>query len=119
MISAPVKARGKTTSLSEFGDLYPTLCELANIDLPKHLEGMSLVPILKDPKTTVKDQVFVTYQNGETVITQDFMYTSFQRGNNDLGEMLYDMNKDPDQNVNIVNKEEYRKTAQKLKSLIR
>src|SRR5699024_533566 len=38
---------GHTKSLAELLDIYPTLCELAGIPLPKHLQGESLVPLLK------------------------------------------------------------------------
>ena len=31
--------------------IYPTLCELAGLPLPTHLDGRSLVPLLKDPKS--------------------------------------------------------------------
>ena len=46
----PKQNRGrKTDALVELLDLYPTLCELAGIRKPDHLEGKSLVPILEDP----------------------------------------------------------------------
>ena len=46
-----MKARGESTSaLVELIDLYPTLCELANLPRPGHLSGKSLVPLLDEPK---------------------------------------------------------------------
>ncbi|MDZ8118407.1 sulfatase [Pontiella agarivorans] len=46
----PSGSRGKTTdALVELIDMYPTLCELAGLELPEHLEGESFVPLLKDP----------------------------------------------------------------------
>jgi len=38
----------RTTSLTELLDVYPTLCELAGLPLPNHLQGKSLVPIMRD-----------------------------------------------------------------------
>lgn len=50
-----MKARGEATnSLVELIDMYPTLCDLAGIDSPKHLSGKSLVPVLEDPRASVK-----------------------------------------------------------------
>lgn len=39
----------KTYALVESLDLFPTLIELCNLPSPKGLEGISLVPILKNP----------------------------------------------------------------------
>lgn len=45
------KSRGKKTdALVELVDMYPTLCELAGIPKPAHLEGKSFVPLLSNPK---------------------------------------------------------------------
>src|SRR6185436_11885480 len=48
LIRAPgAKANGQQShALVEFVDIYPTLCELAGLPVPKTLEGKSLVPLL-------------------------------------------------------------------------
>ncbi|MET0420551.1 MAG: sulfatase [Acidimicrobiia bacterium] len=44
-------------------DLYPTICELAGIERPSWLEGVSLLPLVQGEVTDVRDEVFaeVTY----------------------------------------------------------
>jgi iduronate 2-sulfatase len=50
IISAPGVGKGvRTASLSEFLDVYPTLCELAGLPTPSHLAGKSLVPLMRNP----------------------------------------------------------------------
>ncbi|MGJ8654608.1 MAG: sulfatase [Opitutaceae bacterium] len=53
------KAQGaKTDALVELVDMYPTLCDLAGIDQPDHLEGTSFVPLLEDPELPWKTAAF-------------------------------------------------------------
>ena len=48
-ISAPgINPGSRTSALVEFIDIYPSLCELAQIPIPSHVEGSSLVPILRN-----------------------------------------------------------------------
>jgi len=55
----PDKNRGaKTDALVELVDIYPTLCELAGIGLPEHLEGKSYAPLLENPNRKWKKAVF-------------------------------------------------------------
>jgi len=59
MAGPGVPAGVRTSALVSSLDVYPTLLELAGArDLPKHLMGRSLVPILKDPRAEVRTTVF-------------------------------------------------------------
>ncbi len=49
IVVAPGIRPGRTRNLAELVDLYPTLCDLAGIAKPPHLEGQSLLPILREP----------------------------------------------------------------------
>ena len=44
-------------------DLFPTLCDLANVSKPKHLEGQSFLPLLNDPNKQWKKAAFSQYPN--------------------------------------------------------
>jgi len=57
IISSPqIETAGqKTDSLAELLDLFPTLCELAKIEKPDFLEGSSLLPVLNDTSTIVRE----------------------------------------------------------------
>ena len=67
MISTPDMSKEvsgkKTDALVELVDMYPTLCDLAGIDQPKHLEGFSFKPLLDDPSQEWKKAVFSQYPN--------------------------------------------------------
>lgn len=111
MISAPGFKQGqRTDALVEFVDIYPSLCELAGIPLPGHLQGRSFVPLLENPSINWKQAVFSRYRGGESVTTERFSYTRWDDGNH----MLYDHAKDPDENVNVVDNPEYAKVVERL-----
>lgn len=60
-----VDAKGKTSAaLTEFVDIYPTLCELARFPVPEHLQGSSLLPLLEDPDREWKSAAFSQFLLG-------------------------------------------------------
>jgi len=55
----PKQTRGaKTDALVELVDMYPTLCDLAGIDPPAHLEGTSFAPLIDNAEQTWKTAAF-------------------------------------------------------------
>ena len=106
------KAAGKhTTGLVEFVDVYPTLCELAGLSLPKHLEGSSFAPLLDVAKDQWKAAAFSQYPRaakgakvmGYSMRTDLWRYTEWRKvdGGEVIAVELYDHTTDPNENVNI------------------
>ncbi|MDH3585382.1 MAG: sulfatase-like hydrolase/transferase, partial [Phycisphaerae bacterium] len=60
IVQAPgAKGNGQSSpALVEFVDVYPTLCDLAGLPLPDHLEGRSLTPLLRNPGQRFKEAAF-------------------------------------------------------------
>lgn len=59
-----------TDALAETVDIYPTLAELAGLPppaaiVPQPFDGKSLVAVLQDPNTTVKDHAYHAYPRGQ------------------------------------------------------
>ncbi|NND95883.1 MAG: sulfatase [Pirellulaceae bacterium] len=106
MISAPGITGGtKATGLTEFIDIYPTLCDLARIEIPDHVEGKSLLPLLRDPSQPGKPFAIGRYRSGDTIRSDQFRFSQY-RGNRGLGSvsgtMLFNHRQDPDENQNVV-----------------
>lgn len=106
--------------LVELVDLYPTVCDLAGVEIPGNMEGASLRPLLENPDREWKSAVFSQYHQrphitpdknrymGYSMVTERYHYVEWRSWNNDsrqAGELaareLYDNQQDPDENVNI------------------
>lgn len=125
IISVPnMKAKGKTTnSVVGFIDVFPTLCQLADLPIPKQLQGLSLVPILNDPEASVKEVQMSQYPRyyerkkymGYTLRSKTHRYVAWIKEdklkdknipNTPDFEELYDYTKDPLEKENIAQKSE-------------
>lgn len=103
ILSTPGYPEGeRTDALVEFVDIYPTLVQLAGLPLPSHLQGQSMVPLLKNPNAPWKDAAYSRWYSGESVITDQYIFTQWFNDNDQpAGRMLYDLEADPGENVNI------------------
>lgn len=123
MVAAPMLAGFKpgttTQALTEFVDLYPTLCELTEVEAPKQLMGDSMTNVLANPTTTHRTAAFGRYGQGDTVRTDRFRYTQYHdwQGNYQ-GHMLYDHDNDPAEDRNIVEEAEYAEVVAELSQML-
>ena len=86
----------------EFIDIYPTLCELANLHLPRHLQGQSLLPLMENPQADWKQFAVGRFKNGDTIRSSTHRYSEYRGpGGRVTGSMLYDHGSDPDENTNV------------------
>ncbi|MFP4380283.1 MAG: sulfatase [Candidatus Sumerlaeia bacterium] len=68
MLRGPGIPEGKVIdSLISHVDIFPTLCDLLGFDHPDWLQGTSLLPLMRDEKEAVRDEIFaeVNYHAAE------------------------------------------------------
>jgi len=124
---------GKTaSSLAEFVDIFPTLCELASIPVPETLEGQSLVAVMKNSELQVKPFAVSQFPrdiDGKEIMgyafrTHRFRYIEWMdnrfREGGKLGPIvateLYDYEKDPLETRNGVELSEYSDALRQMKT---
>ncbi|KAK3099006.1 hypothetical protein FSP39_025192 [Pinctada imbricata] len=137
-----------TEQLTEFVDLFPTLAEAAELS-PLPLcpvnstkvglcrEGISLMPLIKNPSTPLKEAVFSQYPRsrnrtsvmGYTMRTDKYRYTEWPKfsgapayepdWNILFGIELYDHQTDPEENYNRAMDSSYATIRQSLSQQLR
>ncbi|MBM3822041.1 MAG: sulfatase [Verrucomicrobia bacterium] len=123
IIAAPgLKARGKASPRTvELLDLYPTLVDLAGLPVPSPLDGVSLRPLLHDPKAKWTRPAFTQVQRGGfpgyTVRTERWRYVVWDDG--DKGAELYDHQRDLRELKNLAGRREYEKIEAEMRSQVR
>jgi len=120
IIAAPgTQATGKTaTTLAEMVDFYPTLAELCGLSTPKYISGVSLAAALSDADAKPRDSALTQYANGYSLRTARYRYTEWGE-NGAEGAELYDRNSDPEELVNLANREEHAAVVQRLSPMLR
>lgn len=116
------KINGVTSdALVELVDIYPTLAELCDLKIPQNqLDGKSLVPIIEDPKLSGKEYILIKRGNGFTIKTSKFSYTEYinLEDGSSITSMLYNHERDKDENVNVVHYPEYKEIVLELKEIL-
>ncbi len=96
-----------TGEIVEYVDIYPTLCELAGLELPGHLQGRSFRELLFNRKAISDGTAVSQWHAGITTIRENYFYTEWVNDRDTVyARMLYDHNRDPDENVNIAERQE-------------
>ena len=132
---APGMQQGQTTrSLAEFVDIYPTLCDLAGLDKPVHLEGQSLLPVIKDPLAEVNKVAISQYPRGQSlgydrkselmgysIRTDRYRLTRWQKyeaPEEVIAMELYDHSASKTAGVNLATLKQYEETVEELNRLM-
>jgi len=120
IVTAPgIKGGTRTNALTEYLDIYPSLCQLCDLSLPAHLQGKSFVPLMKEPNRPWKKAVFSRYYNGDSVKTDRYRYTEWRKKDGQVyARMLYDHSVDLVENVNISERPENKELVEKLSEML-
>ena len=120
----------QSDALVELIDIYPTLSELGDLEPPMHLQGTSLVPLLRKPDLEWKNMVFTLWPHyrdnfertvtGFSVKTKDYNYVEWTRlaTNEVLAAELYDHVNDPKETINVIDLPRYEDTVLRMRALL-
>ncbi len=104
------KPGSSTRQLAESVDVFPTLAELAGLPAPagpQPMDGVSLVPVLKDPQARVRDHAFHAYPKtkiGRAIRTERYRLVEWKKPGApaESAELeLYDYEIDPLETKNL------------------
>ena len=105
LIHAPgvTTAGSESESLVELVDLVPTVCQLAEVDTPGYVQGVSIVPVLMNPHDVVKKQAYTVVSRGEGDLGRSIrtnLWRFADWGNQQFE--LYDLKNDPREIMNRI-----------------
>lgn len=96
-------------------DLYPTMLEMCGLPANEKNEGMSLVPLLRDPSHEWRFAVLTTYaRENHALRSERFRYLRMEDGS----EEFYDHRTDPNEWTNLAGKKKYAKEIKKFRSAL-
>ena len=115
-----VKKSVKVTSPTEFVDIFPTLCEAANLNIPLNLDGTSLNSLVEGTAISPKSYAVSQWQSGNktgySFRTEQYRYTVWVTNKKSTdpifqkdiyAEELYDYKFDPNETYNRIEDENY------------
>ena len=122
-----VKGGKKTDAPTGLVDVFPTFCDLAHMPIPAALQGKSLLPLMKNPKGSIRKAILSQYPRsnrgkpvmGYTLRDRRYRYVKWVQMNYRNGERsgllvateLYDYETDPNETVNLASIPKHAKTV--------
>lgn len=76
---SPMNGRVVESMFSQI-DLFPTICELIDLEIPEYIQGISQKPVIMNEKDKVRDQVYAeinyhaSYQPMRCIRTEEYKY---------------------------------------------
>ena len=99
----------------DFMNIYPTLADLCGLPVGRHLDGVSMRPLLADVNATWDRPAMTTHGRGNNAVrTRRWRYIRYVDGS----EELYDHNADPGEWSNLALQRKHRKLKAELASFM-
>ncbi|NER01055.1 MAG: sulfatase-like hydrolase/transferase, partial [Cyanothece sp. SIO2G6] len=116
IIRAPNTEKGVVSdALVDLVDLYPTLCDLANLKKPNHLQGKSFNALFGNPNNPHRDFSYTRFKDGESIRNKEFRYSQYLDSTGTIkSDMLYNHTTDSVENINVSFDESYQNLKDRL-----
>ena len=112
------KPGSTSQAMVELIDICPALSELAGIPSPLHLQGTSIVPLLRDPTLSGKKSYAYSVVARRDSLGRAIRNQKWRFGKWPDGEELYDLTEDPHERINLANDPEYEPRLQEMRKVL-
>jgi iduronate 2-sulfatase len=127
IIAGPGIKAGRTKSIAELVDLYPTVCELSGVASPDHLEGESLASTLRNPEASDGGFALSQYARycgkytGRALRTDRYRFVVWEakKDGKVVHRELYDHRTDPHETRNVAGVPEFAADVARLEKQLR
>jgi arylsulfatase A-like enzyme len=110
---------GQSDALVYLYDLFPTICDYAQVPTPPVAEGKSLAPIVRGDATDVRPYLFAAYRDWQRMV-RDKRWKLIEYVVGDQHHtQLFDLSTDPDELVNLADKESSADVLTRLRGQLR
>ncbi|HHM23662.1 MAG TPA: sulfatase [Bacteroidetes bacterium] len=138
IFAAPGYPKGQVAkTICEFVDVFPTLCELTGLPVPENLDGISLVPAMRDPSVSLKEYAVSQFHRnpkgmkleGYAIRTKRYRYVEWLNQDirltqdydeaNVVANELYDYQTDPLETVSLAPLPEYKDLVARFRGILK
>jgi arylsulfatase A-like enzyme len=71
VFAGPGIPHGSSEAFAYLFDVYPTVCELTGMPIPKEVESKSLLPVITGKVPKVRDEMFTAYRNCQRALRDE------------------------------------------------
>ena len=115
VFSGPDVPKGASTeALVYLSDIFPTVCELMGVPIPESVTGKSQASVISGRSPHVRDSLVVVYKNYMRGFRMGPWKLHQYHVRGQRKALLYHLENDPWENVDLIGDEEYRPVLEKL-----
>jgi iduronate 2-sulfatase len=121
IVRAPGLTKPGTSSeaMVELIDIYPTLTDLAGLQAPDHLQGVSLRPLLENSERIGKKKyAYSVVTRGPKNLGYALRNQNWRYGKWPDGEELYNLRNDPQEKNNLAQKDHIKERLEEFRSIL-
>ncbi len=96
-----IKENVRTDAKCYLFDIFPTLCELVDAEIPESVNGKSLLPAINDPGEKVRDVRYFAYTGLQRAVRNDKFKLIEYAVKGERHTQLFDLENDPSEITNI------------------
>jgi arylsulfatase A-like enzyme len=120
MCGPGIPKEAKADGLCYLLDIFPTLCDLSGISEPSTVEGKSLLPIINNNSTKIRNSVFLAYTKLQRGVRTDDDWKLIKYNVRGVQTtQLFNLNTDPLELNSLSDNEDYTEKLNDLTSLLR